>query len=389
MKTNQFYYISVISLFLMAIINPKIVTGQENFERILWERGTGNYNNYRIPSLIVAPNGDLLAFCEGRESGDAGDIDILLKRSNDMGKSWSEEIIVWNDARNTCGNPCPVVDQLTGRIWLFLTWNLGTDHEKQIIRKESKDTRNPYLCFSDDNGITWSTPAKMTKSCKDPDWGWYATGPGVGIQMCSGKFKDRLIIPANHSYDDPEGKIANGHFSYGAHVLISDDHGKTWRKSEPILPGCNESQVVELTDGTLMMNMRSYNGEYCRAVAKSTDGGETWSEIWHDRQLVESRCQASIINYGKYQGNNLLLFSNPAVAKDRTCMTIRASSNDGENWQISRLINPGPSGYSCLARLENGDIGILYECGDTRNYQRIIFQKFSPVELLKNFIICW
>jgi len=350
-------------------------------KKTLWEKGEGNYNNYRIPSLIIAPNGDLLAFCEGREGGDAGDIDLLLKRSNDMGKSWSEEIIVWDDARNTCGNPCPVVDQSKGRIWLFLTWNLGTDHEKQIIRKESQDTRQPYLCFSDDNGITWSTPAEMTKTCKNPDWGWYATGPGVGIQMNSNEFKGRLIIPANHSYDDPEGNIANGHFGYGAHVLISDDHGKSWRRSEPIRPGCNESQVVELTDGTLMMNMRSYNGEYCRAVARSTDGGETWSDIWHDRQLVESRCQASIINYGKYQGNNLLLFSNPAVAKGRTHMTIKASCNDGKSWIISRLIHPGPSAYSCLTRLDNGDIGILYEYGISRRYQNIVFQKFSPGEL--------
>lgn len=371
--------IGLISFFYLVSYTQTVVVKKKT----LWEKGEGNYNNYRIPSLIVAPNGDLLAFCEGREGGDAGDIDLLLKRSKDMGKSWSEEIIIWDDASNTCGNQCPVVDRSNGRIWLFLTWNLGTDRERQIINKKSNDTRRPYLCFSDDNGLTWTTPVEMTKTCKDPEWGWYATGPGVGIQMNSNEFKDRLIIPANHSYDDPEGNIANGHFDYGSHVLISDDHGKTWRKSESILPGCNESQVVELTDGTLIMNMRSYNGEYCRAVARSTDGGETWSEIWHDRQLVESRCQASIINYGKYQGNNLLLFSNPAVAKGRTHMIIKASYNDGKYWQISRLINPGPSAYSCLTRLENGDIGILYECGNTRNYQRIVFQKFSLGELFR------
>jgi len=347
----------------------------------LWEKGKGKYNNYRIPSLILAPNGDLLAFCEGREAGDAGDINILLKRSKDLGKNWSEEIVVWDDAHNTCGNPCPVVDRSNGRIWLFLTWNLGTDHESEIVRKESQDTRRPYLCYSDDNGLTWTRPVDMTQSCKDPSWGWYATGPGVGIQMRSERFSGRLIIPANHSYDDPEGNVRNGPFTYGSHVLISDDHGKTWRRSQPIQPNCNESQVVELSDGTLMMNMRSYYDEYCRAVATSTDGGETWTEVRHDRQLVESRCQASLINYGKYREQNMLLFSNPSVARGRTHMTIKASFNDGEHWSVSRCIHPGPSAYSCLIRLDNGEIGILYEHGITGRYERIVFQKFSPGEL--------
>jgi sialidase-1 len=347
----------------------------------LWQQGTGDYNNYRIPALIVAPNSDILAFCEGREAGDAGDINILMKRSTDLGESWSEEIIIWDDGKNTCGNPCPVVDRSNGRIWLFLTWNLGSDHEKQIITKESEDTRRPYLCYSDDNGMTWSKPKDMFQTCKDPSWGWYATGPGVGIQMNSDEFKDRMVIPANHSYDDPDGKLHSGPFSYGSHVLISDDHGKTWRKSEPIRPGCNESQVAELSDGRLMMNMRSYNDEYCRAVSISSDGGDTWSEISHDRQLVESKCQASIINYGKYQDKNLLLFSNPAVAKGRSHMTINASFNDGEHWSLSRCIHPGPTAYSCLTRMPDGDIGILYEYGLEWRYERIVFQKFSPEEL--------
>jgi len=102
---------------------------------VLWEQGTGKYNNYRIPSLIVTQKGTLLAFCEGREGGDSGNIDLLLKRSEDNGKSWSNEQVVWNDGSNTCGNPCPVVDETTGRIWLWMTWNNGNDHETEIIHQ--------------------------------------------------------------------------------------------------------------------------------------------------------------------------------------------------------------------------------------------------------------
>jgi len=105
---------------------------------VLFERGRGGYNNYRIPSLIVTKSGTLLAFCEGREAGDASDIDILLRRSEDGGKSWNPKQVVWSDAKNTCGNPCPVVDRDNGRIWLMTTWNLGTDDEGGT--KHSDDT---------------------------------------------------------------------------------------------------------------------------------------------------------------------------------------------------------------------------------------------------------
>lgn len=341
---------------------------------VLWEAGKGDYTSYRIPSIFVAPDKSILAFCEGRkERSDAGSIALLMRRSTDGGMSWGEESIIWEDEGNTCGNPCPVVDEKTGRIWMFSTWNLGTDRETEIIRKESTDTRRPYLFYSDDSGRTWSEPVDMSASCKDPDWGWYATGPGIGIQLMGSEFKGRIVIPANHSYDDPEGQI-KGQFAYGAHVLISDDHGKTWKMSKAIRPGCNESQVVEASDGSLLMNMRSYNEQYSRAISRSIDGGDTWSEIWHDYQLTEPRCQASIIRHAAAGGENLILFSNPATAKQRSHMTIKASRDDGESWYAGWLINAGLSGYSCLVSLRGGDVGILYETGKENYAESLVFQ---------------
>jgi sialidase-1 len=360
-----------------------VAGGQPVRENILWKSGEGNYRGYRIPSVILTNNGTLLAFAEGRNGGgDSGNIDLVMKRSADNGKTWSEEQVVWDDSLNTCGNPCPVVDVLTGRIWLFMTWNLGKDHENDIIRKTSASTRLPYVCYSDTDGLTWSAPIQIAGSCKDAQWGWYATGPGVGIQLKTGRYKGRLVIPANHSYDDPGSLIRKDPFGYGSHVLISDDQGKTWHKSAPIRPACNESQVAELSDGTLLLNMRSYTGKQSRALSFSTDGGETWSTTRQDFQLVESVCQASLISYGEYQGHSVFLFSNPAVPVGRTHMTIRYSLDDCRSWTASKLIYAGPSGYSCLVKLRNSQVGLLFEKGTKSSFDMISFVRMDLRDLL-------
>ncbi|MEM9325020.1 MAG: sialidase family protein, partial [Bacteroidota bacterium] len=148
--------------------------------RVLWSQSDVSHNNYRIPALIVTKDNTLLAFAEGREAGDAGDIDLLVRRSEDNGNSWSDQIVVWDQGTNSCGNPCPVIDERTGRIVLLMTWNLGSDAEGDIIRKQGDSTRVPYVTYSDDDGLTWSTPKSLYQKGKDPQWGWYATGPGVG-----------------------------------------------------------------------------------------------------------------------------------------------------------------------------------------------------------------
>lgn len=348
---------------------------------ILWQQGKGKYRNYRIPSMIATSKGSLLAFCEGREGGDSGDIDILLKRSTDGGLTWSEEQLVWDDKRNTCGNPCPVIDEKTGRIWLILTWNNGKDHETEIIHKKSRSPRLPYICYSDDDGLSWSEPVKMSDTSRDPSWGWYATGPGIGVQVKNGPYKGRLVIPANHSYDDPKGEIRNGPYNYGAHVLYSDNQGKTWTRSESIQPGCNESQVVELFDGTLLMNMRSYNDKNSRAISMSKDGGATWSAIKHDMQLVESQCQASVIHYGNFMDSDMYFFSNPAVPRGRSHMTINISTDDCQSWGNSKLIYGGPSAYSCLTTLPEGRVGLFFEGGKDGRYEKMIFVSFPAKSL--------
>lgn len=354
----------------------------------LFRSGENSYASYRIPSIITTTQGTLLAFCEGRKKpGDAGDIDLLYKRSIDNGKTWSEQKIIWNDGSNTCGNPCPVVDEQTGTIWLLMTHNPGDALENEIIKQKVRDARSVWICKSEDDGLSWSKPVEITKTTKDTGWGWYATGPGVGIQIKYGPHKGRLVIPCDHSYADPNGHLRGGKYEYGAHIIYSDDHGKTWHLGGTIRPKTNECQIVELADGngTLLINMRSYFRRQCRTQAISYDGGMSWTRPKDVPQLVEPVCQASIIRYSWPYKNSksCLLFLNPASTTTRHNLAIRASLDEGKTWPYIHTIYTGPSAYSSMAVLKDKTIGCLYEAGIKNPYEKIIFERIKLKEILQ------
>ena len=339
----------------------------------IYQSGQGAHT-YRIPALIVSNAGTLLAFVEARRSGsgDTGDIDLVVRRSTDGGDSWGEIITVWDDGINTCGNPAPVVDQKTGRIWLPMTWNHGSDHERDIISGTSHEPRRPYITYSDDDGQTWSQ-ARELPELRQPHWGWYATGPGNAIQMTEGKFAGRIVVPANHS----DTQSDKDHY-YRSHVFYSDDGGMSWNLGGTAGPATNESTVVELSDGSLLLNMRSYAGVHRRAVSISTDGGESWSTPVLDEGLIEPVCQASMVRDDRSKPpskNGRLLFANPASTK-RERLTLRVSSDGGMSWDKEILVYPGSAAYSSIAVLPDDRIGILFE---RDGYQRVSLKRL-PID---------
>lgn len=332
----------------------------------LFSSGTEGYHTFRIPALLVTSKGTLLAFCEGRKKGrgDSGDIDVVLKRSTDGGKSWSKLAVIADDAENTVGNPCPVVERSTGTIWLLLTHNPGKDTERTIRDGTSKGTRGVWVIKSEDDGVTWSKPADITKDVKEAHWTWYATGPGVGIQTTSG----RLVIPCDHT--TATTKI------HHSHVIYSDDKGATWKKGGVLGEKTNECQVVERSNGTLLINMRSYHGKNRRAIASSKDGGLTWTDVTLDETLIEPICQASLIALEAKKGEKpLLLFSNPASTK-REKMTVRVSEDEGKSWSAGAVLHAGPAAYSCLAATKEGWF-CLYERGEKSAYDVITLARFD------------
>lgn len=327
--------------------------------------GQDGYHTYRIPAIVRTNKGTLLAFAEGRRHSarDWGDIDVLLKRSTDGGRTWSPQITVADFGEDTAGNPAPVVDRRTGTIWLLLTRNPGQVQEKNILPGLSGPTRTVWLTYSRDDGRSWARPVEITASVKRPEWSWYATGPINGIQLRSG----RLLVPCDHVV---QADLSQRY----SHVIYSDDGGRTWRLGGSAGPDCNESTVAELSDGTLMLNMRSYAGKNRRAVSLSRDRGLTWSPPRSDEALVEPVCQASLIRVGKSKPA-WLLFSNPASTR-RVNMTVRLSRDEGNSWSVSKTIHEGPSAYSNLVELKGGMIGLLYERGDNGPYERITFACF-------------
>lgn len=352
----------------------------------VFEAGQDGYKVYRIPAMIRASNMDLLAFCEARQGGDASQIDLVMKRSSDGGRSWGPLQIVQKNSdftqyfdgdvpAITIGNPAPVVDLLDpkhpGRIWIPFT--LENDRV--------------FVIFSDDNGSTWSDRREITEDVKKEAWGWYATGPVHSIQIQRGPHRGRLVIPTDHRLGE-DGKDGG---DLGVHVILSDDHGMTWRlgaldETYDDGLGANETTVVELSDGTLYFNTRNQLGGSAgtRGEAYSRDGGDSFdsrSDQWKKFRpapdvLDPPVVQCSLISVS----DDLIVFSGPdengPSGKGRSDLRLRYSTDQTESWQDGPLVHTGPAAYSDLVRIDDDTLGVLFENGDAsgkNSYQRISF----------------
>jgi sialidase-1 len=335
--------------------------------------GRDGYPKIRIPSVIAAADGTLLAFAEGRQGGDQSHNDILLKRSSDGGATWGPLQVVTEMGEDHLNNPCAVLERGSGRVFLMFQQYPAHVHERSGIQAGSASTNTvrSWIAHSDDHGATWSKPADITRDIKPDAATTLASGPGIGIQLAEGPHAGRLVMPFNRG---PYG-------AWQVFAAYSDDKGRTWKHGGEVPGGLetnaqgrvqsrvNEVQMAELPGGAVLLNSRSQTGPRNRTQAVSRDGGETWSPLRTVPELFDGPCMASLVRAGR-----MLYFSGP-MKPQRAEGALWASHNDGETWRRVVTIEPGAFAYSCLVPLPGGDLGCLYERG---GYASIAFVRIPP-----------
>jgi len=349
---------------------------------VVFPPGLDGVVRYRIPGIVVTGRGTVLAFCEARRDSpkDWGEIEVHLRRSTDGGRTWqparhiahrgdriegNPHKPIGGEREQTVNNPVAIVDRDTGAIEFLYCVNYAR-------------------CFcmrSTDDGVSWSEPIEITAAFEPfrqrYDWKVIATGPGHGIQLAGG----RLVVPVWLAY----GGVGD-HGPSVAATIVSDDHGRTWRAGEVVMPDegeCrspNESALAPLSDGRVMMVSRSLSRPNRKLTAFSADGATGWTAPAFHPALWEPRCMAGLVAHPA----GLLLFSNPHTLPldadgaeipggkgKRKNLSLKLSRDDGRTWPVDKTLDPGPSGYSDLAVLPDGTILCLYEAGNSIDCLRI------------------
>ncbi|TCV09872.1 sialidase-1 [Sphingobacterium alimentarium] len=360
-------------------------------EVTVFRSGEDGYASYRIPAIVKAKSGELIAFSEGRvdHSGDFGNVDIVYKISKDGGKSWGPLNVAVDYDKLQAGNPAPVVDLLDpaypqGRVFLF--YNTGNDHEGDV--RKGKGLREVWYVVSSDGGKTWSQAVNITTQVHRPkqpqinpaynfneDWRTYANTPGHGFQFVSGPNKGRIYIAGNHNAGDPQPQNKD----WNAHAYYSDDHGKTFKLSEKVpFASTNESLAAQIGDNSVYMSSRnqSYTPK-TRIISISHDGGQTWVSSQPDANLPDPVNQASVLSWKKGY-TFILAHSNAADENKRDNLTLRLSKDQGKTWYFNKVVAKSPEGYkggayaayNDIVLVKKNTIGVLYE---KDGYKEIVF----------------
>ncbi|MGW5719895.1 sialidase family protein [Amycolatopsis sp. NPDC003865] len=345
--------------------------------------GTEGYDTFRIPAVVRAADGSLVAFAEGRRdsAGDSGAIQTVARTSRDGGCTWGPLSVVDSNGDATAGNPTPVLAR-NGDL-VLLTVHNGLVSEKQIMsgQASAQDTRRVFVLRSRDDGRTWSKARDVTADAKLPGWRWYATGPGHATLLRHGPHAGRIVVPANHSGSPAAGSPDVGTEAkyYGGHDLYSDDDGRTWHigftddRTDGVV-AANETTATELPDGTLYFSSRNQgSAAEHRVDGYSLDGGKTLVRPYQVQPALSGpKVEGSVLQTTVPW---LLVYSGPADPATRAVMRLRLSTDRGLTWRAGPTLTSGPAAYSDLVQADPATLGVLYETGTAGPYEKIVFER--------------
>lgn len=340
----------------------------------------GDYASMRIPALVMSKQQTLMAFTEARigTSSDWADMDLLLRRSTDNGKTWqAAQVIAPRIKGQPTNNPTPIVGE-DGTIHLLF----------------ARDYARAFYTRSTDDGLSWSEPKDITdvfdgfKSAYN--WNVVAPGPGHGIQLKNG----RLLAPVWLAKSAVTPKRV--HHPSCVVTVYSDDNGTTWKRgtivadSSDEVKNPNESMAIQLNDGNIMLMMRNPGNPHRKSISYSADGAGNWSKPVYHQDLFEIPCMASIVRVSEVkngEGKNRIVFVNPdsehLEKTPRRNLTAKLSYDEGKTFRVERVLNPGASGYSDLAVGADGTIYCLYETNNSTG------KDFKYTLVLQSFNIEW
>ena len=351
---------------LFVFLFPLLIFSQKSdlkFYEVFSKSQNSKVSCYRIPSIITTDKGTLIAAADERvlacnDLKSNRDINIVIKTSNDGGKSWSSiNRLVDYPFGESASDPSMIFDKKRKQIYLFYNYmNLEKDKDVYYLK---------YVT-SLDNGITWSQPIDITDQISKPEWknDFKFITSGRGFQTQNGTLLHCLV-----------------NLQKGAHVFGSNNHGKTWYIAEsPLSPG-DESKIVELNDGSWLVNSR-VNNKGIRYSHISKNQGKSWTTK-PESKLIDPGCNASLVkyDYGNYINSDLLLLSNINNQSKRKEIVVRHSLNGGVTWSEPKTIYAGSAAYSSMTVLNNGEIGLLFEMD---SYSKNVFTKFSLDWLMNN-----
>ena len=347
-------------------------------EHLIWAAGEDDLETYYVYGLLAAKK-VIYAFAEGRISRrDKEAHHIVFKKSRNGGKDWSENQVIVESRNGECFcNPTPIYNRKRNSIWLFYAQNY--DNNRSEI----------YLISSSDEGENWTTPINLTTLFTDNsyDWTFHLPGPGHGIQMQSGRLLLQIWHRREIYYPAKER-------NYGVSVIFSDDGGENWLTGGTVplaAAQLNESRIVELTNGGLLLNARS--GAFVtspRYFSRSSDGGLHWSVP----QTISSLSPAYATDSGLVRitinNTDWLILTRPDEIDERRRLTVFVSDDRGISWEKVGVIYNGFAGYSDAVVLADNSIGVIYgrdllnENFDVEgNIRRTMFVRFNLNGLLK------